>query len=112
VVSFSESKQFFLATRPEWTCRGALLKTSDGLAARVEQAPFVWVDGAWEADVTILPVEAAPGMRTITLKARITPDTLRRWADIGINPFIEACAQLQDHWRRAKPDAQDTLTWL
>jgi hypothetical protein len=112
VLGFSESKQAFLATRPEWTCRGALLKTADGLAARVEQTPFMWVDGAWEAEVTIMPVEAGPGMQTITLKARITPDTLRRWADMAINPFIEACAQLQDHWRRAKRESQDTVTWL
>jgi hypothetical protein len=112
VLSFSDSKQSFLATRPEWTCRGALLKTTDGFAARVEQTPFLWVDGAWEAEVIILPVEATNGMHSITLKARVTPETLRRWADVGINPFIEACAQLQDHWRHARAEARDTLTWL
>ena len=113
MVTFSsDQQQSFLATRPEWTCKGALLKSGEGRAARVEQGAFLWVDGAWEAELSIFPVEPSPGVHTIVLRARVTPDTLRRWSDVGINPFIEACAQLQDHWRRARPETIDMLTWL
>lgn len=91
---------------------GALLKTPDGRAARVTQSTFIWVDGAWEATVMILPIEASHGARTLEVKARVTPDTLRRWYDIGINPFLEACAQLQEFWRTAKPVQAASLTWL
>lgn len=111
VVIFPESSQAFLSSRPEWTVNGALLKTSDGRAARVTQSTFIWVDGAWEATVTILPIEASQGTRTLELKVRVTPDTLRRWHDVGINPFLEASAQLQEFWRTAKPKAGQ-LTWL
>ena len=27
---------------------------------------------------------------------RVTPDTLRWWKEAGINPFLEACAQLKN----------------
>jgi hypothetical protein len=112
VVIFSDQPQSFLTSRPEWTVNQALLKLIDGGAVRVSQLPFVWVEGAWEADVTLTPIEAPEGVQSVNLKVRVTPDTLRRWNDVGINPFIEACAQLQDHWRRAKPSLIETLTWL
>jgi hypothetical protein len=108
---FPDSSQSFLSSRPEWTVNGALLKTADGKAARLTQSPFVWSDGAWEAIVTILPIEAPQGTRTLEVKARVTPDTLRRWQDVSINPFLEACAQLQEYWRRARATG-DSLTWL
>lgn len=112
VIYPDATPQPFVASRPEWTVNGALLKTAREDAARVIQSPFYWKEGAWEADVTIFPVEAAEGMSTVTLKVRVTPDTLRRWKDVGINPFLEACAQLQEYWRRARPADADTLTWL
>ena len=112
VVGFPDSSQAFLASRPEWTLKNALLQTPDGQAAHLVQKPFIWVEGAWETELSIMPVEPPPGMRTIVLKARVAPDTLRRWHNVGINPFIEACAQVQDHWRRAKPDRIETLIWL
>jgi hypothetical protein len=31
------------------------------------------------------------------LTLRIASDTVRRWKDIGINPFLEACAQMKEH---------------
>ena len=90
----------------------ALLKLPDGSAVRLTQTPFVWNDGAWEADVTITPIEAPEGVQSVQVKARVTPSTLRRWSDVNINPFIEACAQLQEYWRTAKPGLSETLTWL
>jgi hypothetical protein len=100
-----------LTSRPEWTLDGALLRTEQGVA-RLEQGPFLWINGAWEADVSIAPVEPAPDMQTIMLKVRVTPDTLRRWQSVGINPFIEACAQVEEYWRDAATDRIETLTWL
>jgi hypothetical protein len=111
VVTFSES-QSFLASRPEWTVNQALVKMTDGAVIRLMQTPFMWADGAWEADVTLTPIEAADGQESARVKVRVTPDTLRRWSEVGINPFIEACAQLQEHWRRARADVTETLTWL
>lgn len=112
MVIFPDSSQAFLSSRPEWTLNGALLKTDDGRAARVAQSAFAWAAGAWEATVTILPIEAPQGTRTLEVKARVSPDTLRRWQDVGINPFLEACAQLQEYWRTARPSKADNLTWL
>jgi hypothetical protein len=111
VVTFSES-QSFLASRPEWTVNQALLKMTDGAAVRLTQTPFVWVEGAWEADVTLTPIEAADDEESAEVKVRVTPDTLRRWSEVEINPFLEACAQLQEHWRRTRPGIKETLTWL
>ena len=102
----------FLASRPDWTVNDALLKLADGNAIRLMQTPFVWAEGAWEADVTITPIEPPPGVSSTQVKVRVTPNTLRRWADVGINPLVEACAQLQEYWRTAKPGLHETLTWL
>ena len=70
------------------------------------------MEGAWEAQVTIYPIEPTEGMNTLLLRARITSDTLRRWSTVGINPFLEACAQLQEHWRLSEKNKNGTLTWL
>jgi hypothetical protein len=111
LTTLSEA-QSFLASRPEWTVNQALLKLKDGNAVRLSQTPFVWNEGAWEADVTLTPIEAPEGVQSAQVKVRATPDTLRRWAELGINPFLEGCAQLQEHWGRARPDIIETLTWL
>lgn len=111
MVALSES-QSFVASRPVWTVNDALLKLDDGNAVRLAQTPFVWNDGAWEADVTLAPIEAPEGVQSVQVKVRVTPTTLRRWSEVGINPFLEACAQLQEQWRRARPGIVDTLTWL
>lgn len=92
--------------------QSALVKTVDGQVARIEQLPFAWSEGAWEADVTIFPIEVPEGGQSIKALVRVTPDTLRRWKAVEINPFIEACAQLADHWRRAKPGQILTVTLL
>ena len=111
-VFLPDSSSAFLSSPPAWTVNGALLQTPDGRAARVTQRPFTWVDGAWDTTVTILPVEASTDARTLEVRVRITPDTLRRWSDVGINPFLEACAQLEEYWRTAKSTDFARLTWL
>jgi hypothetical protein len=111
MVTFTESESF-LASRPAWTVNQALLKLRDGNAVRLAQTPFVWSEGAWQADVTLTPIEAPEGVQSALVKVRVTPNTLRRWAEVGINPFLEACAQLQEHWRRARAGIVETLTWL
>lgn len=111
IAAYSTSP--FLSSRPEWTVNGALLNVPDGRAARVTQSPFLWVDGAWEALVTILPIEASEGLQTQEVQVRVTPDTLRRWNEVGINPFLEACAQLRDYWcAYSTPARPQLLTWL
>jgi hypothetical protein len=112
LMTFGESTHAFLSSRPEWTVNGALLKTPDGRAARVTQSPFVWAAGGWEAAVTVLPIEAMGDACSLDVRMRVTTDTLRRWAAIGINPFLEACAQLEEYWRTAKPLDDTQLTLL
>jgi hypothetical protein len=112
MVIFPESSPAFLSTRPEWTVNGALLKTPDGRAARVSQTAFSWIAGAWQTIVTILPIEATEHLATLHIKVRVTPDTLRRWRDVGINPFLEACAQLEEFWRGRRSREAADLTWL
>ncbi len=111
-LMLTESSQAFLGTRPEWTCSGALITCPNGESARVVQTPFMWTDGAWQSELTIHPIEASNGRKSVSMTVRVTPDTLRRWATVGINPFLEACAQLQEHWYRTNRVAQTTLTWL
>ena len=62
----------------------------------LEQTAFHWVDGIWEADVVIQRI-GRPDLVPHQLTLRIASDTVRRWKDIGINPFLEACAQLKEH---------------
>ena len=111
-VGMHDVAQAFLSLRPEWSLNGALLKRSDDNTARLTQTPFVWMDGAWETHVSIEPIAPSEGLHAVTLRARVKPDTLRRWAQVGINPFLEACAQLQEHWRRAHLHARETLEFL
>ena len=84
----------------------------DGRTARLTQAPFAWSEGAWAAAVSIIPIEPRDGAQTIMVTLRVTPDTLRRWKEVGINPFLEARAQLQEHWRSAHRFEPGTLTLL
>ena len=98
-VALLDSSHAFLSSCPEWTLNGALLTAPDDRAARLTQTAFVWSEGAWEAQVSIVPIEPSDGAHTLNAVVRVTPDTLRRWKDVAINPFIEACAQVQEHWR-------------
>lgn len=102
----------FISSRPEWTLNEVLITTPDEQAARLVQTPFAWTDGAWTAEVSIVPIEATNGTQTLVMNVRVTPDTLRRWKDVGINPFIEARAQVQESWRSVQGQNFATLTLL
>lgn len=112
MVVFKDSSRSFVSSRPEWTLDGCPLTTSDGRPARIEQSPFVWNDGAWESQITILPIQPTESDRSVNGMLRVTPDTLRRWKDVEIDPAIEACAQVTDAWRSASPDAPLTVILL
>jgi hypothetical protein len=98
IVTFlSESSGTFLASRPEWTLVGAVVGSGGG-AFTIDHAPFRWIDGRWETE-TVLTKPNQNGAPLTRVVLRISPDTLRRWKDVGINPFLEACAQLEEYLR-------------
>jgi hypothetical protein len=88
----------FLSVRPEWTLAGAIVSFTYGPNQTVEQSAFRLVDGFWEAEA-VLRCDDADDRPATRVVLRVTPDTLRRWKEVGINPFLEACAQLQEHLR-------------
>lgn len=112
MVVFKDSSGSFVTSRPEWTLDGATCTSRDGRPARIEQSPFVWNDGAWESQLTIIPIQPAAGERSINGLLRVTPDTMRRWKEVEIDPVIEACAQVADAWRSAKADEPLTVILL
>jgi hypothetical protein len=109
-VFTTDSHWAFTNVRPEWTIDHSCLTAHDGSSIDVSQMPFRWLDGAWVADVTVRRSDS--GREPLHLRLRISPDTLRRWKDIEINPYLEACAQLRDHIRSARPGSVGTLTLL
>ena len=106
----ADSSSAFLSSRPDWTLEAATILGPAGDARRVEQRPFYWADGVWEAEVVVHPHDPAVMLQRTLV--RVTPDTLRRWKDVGIDPFVEACAQLRDHLRRARNGELSLLTLL
>ena len=101
VISLDASSNAFLASRPEWTLAGAMLSCEDDEDLKLEQTPFRWNDGVWEADVIVERVSPTPDL-PYHLTLRIASDTVRRWTDIGINPLVEACAQIKEHLARTR----------
>jgi hypothetical protein len=102
----------FLGMFPQWTLAGAVLAV--GKAARdwvVDQRPFHWAHGVCETEVTVRPVDETDTIPH-RIVMRITPDTVRGWREIGINPFIEACAQLKEHLGGNRPTGELTLLTL
>ena len=95
VVSLEANSSSFLALRPEWTLTGAMLECGTRGDFTLDQRPFRWLEGVWEADVVVTPAD--PDTVPHQLKLRIESETVRRWKDIGINPFLEACAQIREH---------------
>lgn len=93
----SESPGSFLASRPEWTLAGAILSCGEG-AFTIEQTPFRWIDGLWETE-TVVTKSNQNGNPPTRVVLRVSPETLRRWKEVGINPFLEACAQLEEYLR-------------
>lgn len=94
MVSLASSNAF-LTMRPSWTVAGAIVAVGVEDSS-LDQTPFRWIDGIWEAAVDVRHADNgnAPWHQ---LTLRISPDTVRRWNEAGINPFIEACAQLKEH---------------
>ena len=94
----SDSSGSFLSPRPEWTLAGAVVPSRDGPSQTVEQTAFRLINGFWEAEAVLRCDDPDDGPPTRVV-LRVTPDTLRRWKELGINPFLEACAQLKEHLR-------------
>jgi len=88
----------FLAVRPEWTLAGAVVTFGYGSNQTVEQSAFRLVDGFWVAEA-VLRCDDSDDSPPTRVVLRVTPDTLRWWKEAGINPFLEAWAQLQEHLR-------------
>lgn len=66
----------------------------------MEQTPFRWVDGFWETETVVSgPCIAEDATTRVVL--RVSPETLRRWKEVAINPFLEAGAQLGEHLRQS-----------
>jgi hypothetical protein len=97
VTFLSESSGSFLASRPEWALVGAVLGSGEG-AFTIDHTPFRWIDGLWETE-TVLTKAKQNGDSPTRVVLRISPETLRRWKDLRINPFLEACAQLEEYLR-------------
>jgi len=111
MYQLADSPTAFLGHRPEWTLAGATLAASNGSEVRLVQPPFQWNHGVWEADTLIFPTGGeTTGPQRVMM--RISPDTLRRWKEVAINPFLEACAQLKEHLHRKTTGELSVLTLL
>ena len=94
----ADSQSAFLSAPPEWTLTGAVLHCADGREALLSQTPFRWIDGMWESETVVTHCDEN-GNEPTRVVLRISPETLRRWKEVAIDPFIEACAQLEEHLR-------------
>lgn len=95
MVSLDASPNAFIAMRPSWTLAGAVVSLAEG-ELHLDQTDFNWVDGIWEAEVAVRRGAASEPIWH-HLRLRIAAATARRWTEVGINPFIEACAQVREH---------------
>lgn len=111
VMSFAGDAHAFIGLRPEWTLEGAELAGDHALRFALEQSPFLWAHGVWEAEVLARPEGKLDSLPQRVL-IRITPDTLRRWKEVGLNPFLEARAQLREHLSRKRPAGELSLLIL
>ena len=98
MMLLGQSPNTFLGMPPEWSLAGLQIKMLDGSDVRVDQQPFQWCQGVWEAEVIATTDDRAdrlpiPGR----IMVRVSPETLRRWKEAGIDPLREAFAQLQEH---------------
>ena len=84
-----------------WTLAGSVVPLADG-EITLEQSAFRWIDSVWEAEVMVRRgLSADPPWHHLTL--RIAADTARRWSEAGINPYLEACAQVREHLDGVRP---------
>ena len=110
MIYLADSSNAFICSRPDWTLEDATVPGPTGDVHRIEQRPFYWANGVWEAEVLVHPRDSRLSLQRALM--RITPETLRRWKDVGIDPLVEACAQLRDHLRRSKNGELSLLTLL
>lgn len=101
----------FLGVRPEWTLEGVKLPCESEAGLDLEQRPFQWAHGVWETEVVARAKGAADNLPHRVIM-RIAPDTVRRWKEVGINPFLEACAQLREHLARKRHPGELSLLIL
>lgn len=97
-MTFIDDPHPFIPARPEWTLSGVILTCGESDDLSVDQTPFRWVEGVWETE-TVVTNPHHPSNEPTRVILRISPETMRRWRDAGINPFLEACAQLEEHLR-------------
>jgi hypothetical protein len=77
----------------------------------LEQQPFRWMNGVWEAETVV--ERPSPCVRSPhVVRLRIAPETLRRWKELAIDPLIEACEQLKDHLRNGVPAEDQSVLVL
>ena len=111
-----DSSGGFLSSRPEWSLDTRTLTWPDGRCCCIEQpSPFHWAGGTWEVLVFVSRRDGnGNGHRQLPYRAlvRVEPATLRRWKEVGIDPCVEACAQLREHMRRAVSGELSLLTLL
>lgn len=105
-----DSSKPFHATPPGWSVDGRAIDHGADKSF-VEQGPFRWVAGAWEAEALVTPA-GARGNPPTRVALRVDPDTLRRWTNARIDPVREAVAQLTEHLRRAARHGQPTTLTL
>jgi hypothetical protein len=99
----------FLDIRPSWTLDGAVVSLPSGDVS-LEQLPFLWSAGIWQSDVFARNGDDAVAPRRVLL--RVATHTLRRWKELGLNPFLEARAQIRDHLAQRNLTAVSMLTLL
>jgi hypothetical protein len=110
VIYLADASGAFLSSPPEWTLTDTVVTWPDGDAGRLEQRPFHWANGVWEAEVMVHRANSLE--RSHRVLVHVAPETLRRWKDVGIDPVLEARAQIQDHLRRALEGEISLLTLL
>ena len=76
VLSLEANSNSFLMLRPEWTLTGAMLRCGARGDFNLEQRPFRWIEGVWEADVIVSPTDTDKVPHQLTL--RIASDTVRQ----------------------------------
>ncbi|HXG89544.1 MAG TPA: hypothetical protein VNJ02_14540 [Vicinamibacterales bacterium] len=99
----------FLSAPPVWSLAGKQLACADLDDAVLEQHPFRWSHGMWESETRVIRPDGVP---THVVRLRIARETLRRWREAGIDPAVEACAQLTDHLNRQSSRVDDSVLTL
>jgi len=79
-------------TSPAFSVTGATVRLRDYSRVDVQQTPFRWVAGAWDARLNLTRSGGAPSALTMVL--RVTPAVWDWWTRHGVNAETEAVRQL------------------